>query len=348
MMVPHSLLKLPSFTAVLALTVTLVACVSTPETGEGALAVTSGNEVRRIDDLLLVDCLLPGQIRQLGTQMTYLSPRRRVKTTKSDCGIRGGEFVLFERSNYQTALQTLLPQAQSGDVVAQTYVGEIYERGLGLPGPDYVTAAMWYRKAAESGHSPAQTNLGSLYERGLGVPKQKSTALNLYRQAIGAHEDRVIFESRLKVERAAFRREIALRNNIASSLRKQLQRARVAQAPASSPVPPDLRLSDRTPSGSSARDPAPSRLQVRELLRAADSLSLGAVSAVEQAKKEVHAIKAVAEAEAADTSGPSQAGKKKPRVGKMELSLRQKEQEVNALQASVVEQRRLLDLDQTL
>src|SRR4051812_14902383 len=28
------------------------------------------------DRLMVVDCLLPGQVRQLGGQMTYLSPRR--------------------------------------------------------------------------------------------------------------------------------------------------------------------------------------------------------------------------------------------------------------------------------
>jgi len=47
------------------------------------------------DDLLIVDCLLPGQIRKLGRQMTYLTPRRPIKTTAKDCEIRGGEYVAF-------------------------------------------------------------------------------------------------------------------------------------------------------------------------------------------------------------------------------------------------------------
>ena len=39
----------------------------------------------------LVDCLLPGQIRQLDETVTYLTERRLVRTTKADCTGRGGE-----------------------------------------------------------------------------------------------------------------------------------------------------------------------------------------------------------------------------------------------------------------
>lgn len=37
-----------------------------------------------------VDCLLPGQIRQLDETVTYLTERRPVRTTKADCIGRGG------------------------------------------------------------------------------------------------------------------------------------------------------------------------------------------------------------------------------------------------------------------
>src|SRR6266516_2152862 len=57
------------------------------------------------DRLLIVDCLLPGQVRQLGTGVTYMAPRRAIKTTGSDCAIRGGEYVAYDRSNYSTALK---------------------------------------------------------------------------------------------------------------------------------------------------------------------------------------------------------------------------------------------------
>ncbi len=142
------------------------------------------SERRKPDQLMVVDCLLPGQVRKLGTQFTYLSPRRPIKTTARDCEIRGGEYVAYDRADYRTALKVWLPKAKEGDPKAQTYVGEIYERGLGGV-PDYELAAQWYRKAAEQGHTRAQVNLGYLHEQGLGVEKNMVTALNWYRKASG-------------------------------------------------------------------------------------------------------------------------------------------------------------------
>ena len=136
------------------------------------------------EKLLVVDCLLPSQIRRLGGQVTYLSARRAVKTTARDCEIRGGEYVAFDRANYATALRVWLPLAEGGDPAAQTYVGEIFEKGLGVP-PDYAAAAAWYRRGAERGYSRAAINLGQLYEQGHGVPKDPVQALGWYRKAAG-------------------------------------------------------------------------------------------------------------------------------------------------------------------
>jgi len=102
----------------------------------------------KVDDLFIVDCLLPGQIRQLGG-LAYVTPREAIKTAAGDCQIRGGEYVAFDRANYATALKVWLPTAEQGDAAAQTYVGEIFEKGLGVS-PDYAVAAVWYRRAAES------------------------------------------------------------------------------------------------------------------------------------------------------------------------------------------------------
>jgi len=136
------------------------------------------------DDLLVVDCLLPGKVRRLGRRVTYVTARKAVKTTASDCGIRGGEYTQSDRASYATAIKIWLPLAKEGDPVAQTYVGEIYEKGLGVP-PEYALAAEWYRKAAEQGHSRAQLNLGALYEKGLGVAKDQKEAVSWYRRASG-------------------------------------------------------------------------------------------------------------------------------------------------------------------
>jgi hypothetical protein len=74
---------------------------------------------RNPEDLLIVDCLLPGQVRKLGRAATYMSARRPIRTTQADCEIRGGEYVSYDRANYQTALKVWMGQAESGDAEEQ-------------------------------------------------------------------------------------------------------------------------------------------------------------------------------------------------------------------------------------
>lgn len=150
------------------------------------------------DGFLIVDCLLPGQVRKLGANMTFLTPRRPIKTSASDCEIRGGEYVSYDRADYSTALKIWLPIAKEGDAAAQTYVGEIYEKGLGIM-PDYAYAAQWYSKASDQGFARAQINLGHLYENGHGVEKDLTKALNFYRMAsgLGLGDDQLQFASTL-------------------------------------------------------------------------------------------------------------------------------------------------------
>jgi hypothetical protein len=283
---------------------TVAGCGSAPM-GEDSVAALplDTDSAGRVEDYVLVDCLLPGQIRRLGTSMTYLTPRRAVKATQRDCAIRGGEYVLFDRSDYRSALQTLLPKARAGDAVAQTYVGEIYEKGLGLPGPDYATAASWYRKAAEDGHGPAQISLGSLYERGLGVPKDNAVALDWYRRSTGLTQDRLVFESALKAERAAFQRELTLRNQVASSLRQQLRQAKQRKAPAGAP-----------------QAPAPRSASTQEIERLMESQQRDAQREAELREKK---LRAVEQLRATESEGRGQAEGKAAQAGKLELSLRQ-------------------------
>ncbi|MGQ0794297.1 MAG: caspase family protein [Deltaproteobacteria bacterium] len=134
------------------------------------------------DEYLIVDCLLPGAVRKLGRQITYLTPRRPLRTSERDCEIRGGEYVSYDRSDYKTSLRVWLEDAKKGDAAAQTYVGEIYEKGLGTA-PDFALAAEWYKKAADQGYSRARINLGHLYEKGLGTAQDLSKALALYGEA---------------------------------------------------------------------------------------------------------------------------------------------------------------------
>lgn len=148
----------------------------------------------RFEDLVVVDCLLPGQIKSLGRRARFEAPRRATRTTALDCAIRGGEFTAYDRANYQTALQVWQRQADQGDAEAQYYVGQIYEQGLGTD-PDYAKAAFWYEKAAAQNHRAAQISLGNLYEQGLGVPADPTTALKWYRKGSGASGDFIVIEA---------------------------------------------------------------------------------------------------------------------------------------------------------
>lgn len=136
------------------------------------------------DQLMVVDCLLPGQVRNLGQRTAYVSARRPARITARDCQIRGGEYVAHDRADLRSALAAWLPAAEQGNVEAREIVGEIYERGLGVA-PDFEAAARWYRLAAEAGSRRAQVNLGHLYERGLGVAKDPDAALEWYARAAG-------------------------------------------------------------------------------------------------------------------------------------------------------------------
>jgi len=158
---------------------------------------STSNDVRGAqtsDDLMVVDCLLPGKMQQLGQSSRFLTARQPVKSTVHECAIRGGEYTAFDRADYATSLKIWLPQAQSGDAEAQAYVGEIYEKGLGLQA-DYDLAAVWYKKAANQGLTRAQINLGNLYEKGLGVEKNLITALNWYRKASGVGSEKLEYAS---------------------------------------------------------------------------------------------------------------------------------------------------------
>lgn len=76
----------------------------------------------------------------------------------------------YNRHDYPTAARLLLPLAQHGNPMAQTYVGFMFANGRGLP-QNYVAAADWYRAASEQGVPVAQFQLGLMYDKGHGVPQ---------------------------------------------------------------------------------------------------------------------------------------------------------------------------------
>lgn len=175
--------------------------------GAGSAEGRAREGMKSRQDLEVVDCLLPGQVRQLGTG-SYVTQRRPVRTTTSDCRVRGGEYVSYDRADLKSALGVWLAAAEAGDPEAQNTVGEIYERGIGAE-PNYEVAIIWYQKAADKKYSRALFNLGTLYEQGLGVPADKVAALNFYRQAWGIPEDTIMFQTAARQEQEALREELA-------------------------------------------------------------------------------------------------------------------------------------------
>ncbi len=160
----------------------LFACASDPAADSVTAVSDAVNRPGNADAYEIVDCLLPGQIRQLGTMTTYVTERRPVRTTKEDCAIRGGEYVLADRGDYRSALKIWLGEAEKGSAEAQYYAGTIYERGLGATA-DYPQAAAWYRKSADQGDKRAAISLGRLFEQGLGVAKDPAEAFRWYATA---------------------------------------------------------------------------------------------------------------------------------------------------------------------
>ncbi len=86
------------------------------------------------------------------------------------------------RQNLDQALRWYARATEGGDALAPFHVGALYERGV-LVSQDYAEAAAWYRISAERGNDAAQASLAYLYEHGLGVPQDYAEALRWYEAA---------------------------------------------------------------------------------------------------------------------------------------------------------------------
>jgi uncharacterized caspase-like protein len=190
------------FTSYIIAAFTLCACVSTP------VAVSS------LDSYAIVDCELPGPILRVGAGYATTGRATALRTGADECALRGGAYTTPGRASYETSLKVWLPLAADGDRQAQTYVGQIYEKGLGRPA-DYAKAAEWYKKAADQNFPPAQTALATLYERGLvGDKPDTVAALALYRKAAQLTEA-LVYQS-----------EVTNRDREIANLKTELERTR--------------------------------------------------------------------------------------------------------------------------
>lgn len=180
----------------------------------------------KTEKLFIVDCLPPLRYRKLGRNLVYPERRPPHKASAQECEELGGEYNI-------PPLQVWLPRAKEGDAEAQTYVGEIFEKGQSVP-VDYQLAAEWYRRAAEQGFARAQINLGHLYEKGLGVERDAGQALNWYRKASGLNEAIALdtgsirysgLEAATQKELQELRQEVERWKRESATLRQQLEDA---------------------------------------------------------------------------------------------------------------------------
>jgi TPR repeat protein len=72
--------------------------------------------------------------------------------------------------------------AESGDAIAQHYMGQLYLSGRVVPRSDE-QAAQWFRRAADAGDLASAHNLGVIHERATGPLRDRAEALKWYRSA---------------------------------------------------------------------------------------------------------------------------------------------------------------------
>ena len=99
---------------------------------------------------------------------------------------RGSElqraFAAYKEGDYDTALQTFIPLAKKGDMIAQFNLAKMYREGKGVP-KDYKTAVIWFSLSAEQGNAKAQYHLGVAHSFGLGVVPDYKIALKWFKRS---------------------------------------------------------------------------------------------------------------------------------------------------------------------
>ncbi|WP_182085362.1 tetratricopeptide repeat protein [Aureimonas sp. ME7] len=103
----------------------------------------------------------------------------------TDASPTADAYGAFQRGYYLSALRIAEPLANLGDPAAQTLLGEIYGRGLGVP-RDELESARWYGVAAKAGVPEAQFRYAMLLIEGRAVPRDDATARDLMKAAADA------------------------------------------------------------------------------------------------------------------------------------------------------------------
>lgn len=81
----------------------------------------------------------------------------------------------YQAGDYARAISHWLPGARAGNANAQSSMGYLYLRGLGVA-RNGVLARFWYARAAARGEASAQYHLGQIYLHGTGVRRDAASA----------------------------------------------------------------------------------------------------------------------------------------------------------------------------
>ena len=107
------------------------------------------------------------------------------------CAYHAGRIYYEVEKNFEEAFKWLKLAAEASEERAQSLLGEMYEKGEGVP-QDIETAVKWYKEAAEHEEEKAQYNLARCYENGYGIKKDLNKAVEWYMEAAEQYEPRAI------------------------------------------------------------------------------------------------------------------------------------------------------------
>lgn len=107
------------------------------------------------------------------------------QTATPQTGVADTAYGAFQRGLYLTAKRLAEPLAKLGDPAAQTLLGEIHSRGLGVPRNE-TEAARWYKAAAGAGSPEGQFRYALLLLDGTAVPQDLAQARDLMKAAADA------------------------------------------------------------------------------------------------------------------------------------------------------------------
>ena len=125
-------------------------------------------------------CALAITLGPMGAALAQNAPQGGSEADAFSAGARAAL-----AGQYPDAFGHWQPLADAGDRDAQYNLGNLYDRGLGVPEND-LAAIDWYGRAAQQGSVEAMVNLGMVYEAGRGVSRDMAQAVDWFRRAAEA------------------------------------------------------------------------------------------------------------------------------------------------------------------